>query len=74
MLKRIGLALIFTAVATFSVARPVAAHTGTKEVKVNTSATVEGLCWGRCAPTAPKAVTVNTSTTVQGMRCGGGAC
>ena len=48
MLKRIGLALIFTAVATFSVARPVAAHTGTKEVKVNTSTTAEGWCMGKC--------------------------
>jgi len=67
MLKRMGLAVVFTAVAAFSMARPVVAHTGTKEVKVNTSTTAEGLCYGRCAPTAPKAVTVNTSTTVRGI-------
>jgi hypothetical protein len=49
MLKRIALTVMFLTVSTFTIARPVAARSGsTNTVKVNTSTTAHGICYGKC--------------------------
>lgn len=48
MLKRIALTVTFMAVTTFTIARPVAAHTGgTKAAKVEVKGKAQGFCFPR---------------------------